>query len=290
MRDYVKTPLPVGVCVQSIVSVHHFQLTGLPGVEEAHGFPELLYVEKGEHRLLLDGKETVVQQGQMILYAPWTRHGPSGRPTASTVAIVSFEAAFPRLGQLCNRPLTVNSEQRALLVQIITLGKNLFQRRNPKPEGGGWLPREDASVYELQQLKNLLELLLISLAEPEEGSGRLRGDNGDHYDRSQFEAMECYMQANLTQELSLDELCQVCGVSPSQLNRICRSCCGQAPMAHLTDLRIREAKRLIRESALNFTQIAQLSGFGSVHYFSRIFRKKTGRTPSDYARSVLKQE
>jgi tRNA pseudouridine55 synthase len=56
--------------------------------------------------------------------------------------------------------------------------------------------------------------------------------------------------------------------------------------AHLTALRIKEAKRLIREGKHSFSQIAENVGFESIHYFSTVFKKHTGMTPSDYARSL----
>ena len=43
---------------------------------------------------------------------------------------------------------------------------------------------------------------------------------------------------------------------------------------------------MIREGRRNFTEIAAALGYQSLHYFSRHFKKVTGMTPSEYARSV----
>ena len=43
---------------------------------------------------------------------------------------------------------------------------------------------------------------------------------------------------------------------------------------------------MIREGSHNFTEIAALLGYNSIHYFSRHFKKVTGMTPSEYASSV----
>ena len=140
-------------------------------------------------------------------------------------------------------------------------------------------------------LKNLLELLLLDLlACTEPKTGKAAASNQDNYMQEQFDALTQYLQAHLDSNLTLEQISADCAVSVSRLKRLCRECCGQSPMAYFTALKIREAKRMIRETPLNFTQIAQALGFGSVHYFSRCFREKTGQTPSDYARSVLKQE
>ena len=44
------------------------------------------------------------------------------------------------------------------------------------------------------------------------------------------------------------------------------------------------AKELIRTSAMNFTEIAEAVGFESLHYFSRVFKARTGLSPSQYAK------
>jgi YesN/AraC family two-component response regulator len=57
-------------------------------------------------------------------------------------------------------------------------------------------------------------------------------------------------------------------------------------MEYFTMLKIEEAKLLIREGDYNFTQISRILGYQSVHYFSRLFKKKTDMTLSEYASSV----
>ena len=57
-------------------------------------------------------------------------------------------------------------------------------------------------------------------------------------------------------------------------------------MEYFKRLKIKEAKVLIRENNHNFTQIASILGYNSIHYFSRTFKNVTGMTLSEYANSV----
>ena len=50
--------------------------------------------------------------------------------------------------------------------------------------------------------------------------------------------------------------------------------------------KIGEAKRLIREDKLNFTQISDVLCFDNPHYFSTVFKRVTNMTPSEYKNSV----
>ncbi len=52
------------------------------------------------------------------------------------------------------------------------------------------------------------------------------------------------------------------------------------------DVRIENAKRLMREPKLKFYQVAAMVGYEDSNYFAKIFKKKTGMTPSDYKESL----
>ncbi|NLY17752.1 MAG: helix-turn-helix transcriptional regulator [Clostridiaceae bacterium] len=51
---------------------------------------------------------------------------------------------------------------------------------------------------------------------------------------------------------------------------------------YLTNLRISYAGKLLRVSDLNVNEVAEKAGFKDYFYFTRVFKKVTGRTPSDY--------
>jgi AraC-like DNA-binding protein len=46
---------------------------------------------------------------------------------------------------------------------------------------------------------------------------------------------------------------------------------------------------MIRSGKHSFSQIAETVGFESIHYFSTVFKKQTGMTPTEYARSIHKE-
>ena len=54
------------------------------------------------------------------------------------------------------------------------------------------------------------------------------------------------------------------------------------PQRYLLDVRIRHASSMLRDSTLNVTEIALRCGFDDSNYFSRIFRKYTGHSPSEF--------
>ena len=61
---------------------------------------------------------------------------------------------------------------------------------------------------------------------------------------------------------------------------------GKRYVDYLTDLRIQAAKRLLKDPLHSAAEIAHMVGYESPNYFARAFKKKTGMTPTEYARSV----
>lgn len=73
------------------------------------------------------------------------------------------------------------------------------------------------------------------------------------------------------------------------LNFLCKEYTGATAKQYLLDIKLTEAKRLLLYSDYNINEIAFQLGFEDSSYFSRIFKKKTSLTPSDFLRKYRKQ-
>ena len=61
---------------------------------------------------------------------------------------------------------------------------------------------------------------------------------------------------------------------------------GDTVIGYLARLRLKTARKLLREGNLSITEIAEELNFSSVHYFTRFFRKHENMSPSEYAGSI----
>ena len=95
-----------------------------------------------------------------------------------------------------------------------------------------------------------------------------------------------YLAAHYSEAITLPSLAAALGISVSQLKRVFHEQIGQSMVRYLTALRIGEAKRLIREGNLTFTQIAERIGIESIYYFSNLFKKQTGMSPTEYEKTL----
>ena len=289
MSIYPRTALPSVLSVDSIITVWHFHLKNQTSAEDIHNHPEILYVDKGQHTLKIDGNPLVLDAGQMVIYGPNSLHsGPV--ISNATIDIISFEASSPLLIPFYNRAITLSPEQRAMLSQIITDGTDVFDRLRHQ-YGFIDLPHHtQIQDIELQMLKNRLELFLINVCmTPEHSQPSVIATNTENAKQQQFQKMIDYMQEHLSEQITLDALSEHLSVSASSVTKLCHDCCGQSPISCFIQLKITEAKRMICNSSMNFSQIAEALGYNSVHYFSSQFKKQAGQTPSEYAASIQKK-
>ena len=78
-------------------------------------------------------------------------------------------------------------------------------------------------------------------------------------------------------------------MSTSWFNRSFRSAMGTSPMKYILNIRIRNAQTLLETTDYSISVIASLVGYDNPMYFSRLFRKAKGITPSRY-RKIFREQ
>ena len=91
-----------------------------------------------------------------------------------------------------------------------------------------------------------------------------------------------YVQSHLATGLSVSELASVARCSERRLVDVFRNAVGTSPMDYVRERRIFEAQKLLG-LGLTIKDVANRLNFAASHHFSRVFRQKTGITPSEYA-------
>lgn len=282
---YMGTEMTDALSVTGIYTVFHPDLiTRWPGTGEAHPFPEIFYLSRGRHWLRIDGAEYALTAGQMIIYAPNSFHEASDRRPENTEAgVLTFDVTSDFLSPLYNRVITLNEEQRRMLDAIIDEGAGCFHGRDPDDDIQGMVLNEGVAEHTLWRLKKQIEFFLMDVYRtPTEADGRPSG-RATRWDEEFARAVQ-FLRSHLSQPLTLSEIAKGCSMSVSKLKMLFREKTGGGPINYLIELRVKEAKRLIREGNMDFTEIAESLGFASLHYFSRLFKKVTGMSPSAYAR------
>lgn len=109
------------------------------------------------------------------------------------------------------------------------------------------------------------------------GAGRL-GDILEEYARQGA----VFIQQNYSRPISVEQIARQVGVSRSYLYRAFESAFGCSPNGYLTRYRLSRAAQLLRHSALPVGAVATSVGFEDPFYFSRVFRREMGVSPTEY--------
>ncbi|MBE5937230.1 MAG: helix-turn-helix domain-containing protein [Lachnospiraceae bacterium] len=116
---------------------------------------------------------------------------------------------------------------------------------------------------------SLLTNLLCELSSPQTGYHNIE------------KAIE-WMNANYSADISLAELCSGLNITQEHFSRQFSAVTGISPIKYLTNIRLEHAMTLLATTDFEIEKIAALCGFNSGNYFSKVFRKRLGFSPSDY--------
>ena len=98
--------------------------------------------------------------------------------------------------------------------------------------------------------------------------------------------MRQLLEAKAFEDVALGTLYKELDLSPAHAEVLFRRAYGAAPVAYRTRMRLRRARELLVSSQLNVSQTARAVGFRDPLYFSRLFRKAFGSTPSGLIRDL----
>lgn len=91
-----------------------------------------------------------------------------------------------------------------------------------------------------------------------------------------------YIKVNYMREITLEEVAKHVGFSPNYFSRLFKSEFNQSFIDYLTNVRVEAAKELVMERDKNMGEISWEVGYHDPNYFTKVFKKIVGLTPSEY--------
>ncbi|MBQ2708896.1 MAG: AraC family transcriptional regulator [Clostridia bacterium] len=291
---YHETQLSTLVSVDSLYTIHYFEYYRDYAFEgESHDFWEFLYIDKGEIAATCGGELVELHAGQAVLYRPLEFHAlKANGVSAPNTIVISFASRSAALDSLAGRVIPITADARPVIGQILSEARMSFSTDLGDPCYTRLEMRPEMPIGSLQLIRMDIERLFIMMlrdsasTEARPAPAELRGVNKQNEERAILLEAERYIDAHIDEPLTMERIAAASGMSASLLNRLFKQYTGFGVIGCLRRARIREACRMIRETDYNFTQIAEKTGFQSIHYFSRTFKQIEGMTPTEYAISV----
>lgn len=151
----------------------------------------------------------------------------------------------------------------------------------------------DAYITKPFNMTYLLETLRTMLANREKWQRRYSSDllpqTGNRQEKKFLNELTILIEQHLTDpDFGVEMLSREMGLSRVQLYRKVQALLDMNVMDYLTEVRLKKAKHLLRETTKPMAEIADETGFSSPAYFTTFFKQHTQKTPSEYRRSLAK--
>ena len=96
------------------------------------------------------------------------------------------------------------------------------------------------------------------------------------------ENIERYIRSHYTTELSMQDVARAMNYSEAYFCKLFKQCFKVNFSAWLNEFRVEKAKEMLRDTRLSIREISLACGYTDANYFARVFKRITGRTPSEY--------
>lgn len=312
-KDYQDTYLDNSIIIESLQTVHYFKFSPNYNYQgEYHDFWEFIYIDFGILNVRIENDIFTLEKGDLILVSPDAFHNVWGNyQYPSDIAVISFRSPTPQLSQITGKIMKTNQRQQFCIGQFLREARLTFTIKLEKPAVLKLEKKADLSFGCEQSLKIFLELLIIDLVRNDMKCSQSEGESvlasnvlassvlagsspavlvsstKSHKDRTIIRQIQDYFENHLgDSSLTLQQVCKDNCVSSALLQQIFRSNLGTGVIEYYNNLRIERAMHLIQIGKYNMTEISEILGYNSLHYFSKCFKKAVGIPPTAYASSI----
>lgn len=232
---------------------------------------QIIYIAAGKGHFILDGKEVIVPAGSMVLFQP--KQVQDYFYFGKDKTQVWFVHFTGREVRNILRHYEIPTDGYILHTGISREYEDLFRRMRDELVRCSW-------GYEEMLTYLFRELLMTMHRRMTENAPRVSGFIQDEIDRAR-----AFFDEHYNEEISIEQYAVSRNMSTSWFNRSFRSAVGTSPMQYILDVRIRNAQTLLETTDYSVGNIAALVGYENPMYFSRLFRKAKGLSPSKYRKT-----
>lgn len=281
---YIKTQLKTLINVSKIVTIHYYELDeNFVFSGEAHNFWEMVYIDKGQVIVKRDEEEILLTQGDVIFHRPNEFHAIRAYESHPNFFVMSFSCTSAPIHCLEKYYTKLDKMLKPYISEIIKEAESTFIIPKNDTNLKKLVLKQDAIIGGEQLIKNYLEQLLVLLVRKVTAIGKISVfPNKDSMENNLISSIKDFLEKSAEQKIRIADVCKKFGYSKSYLSKIFHEQTGVTIANYSNYVKIKQAKQLIREDNLNLSEISDKLAFDNPQYFSRVFKRMTGMTPTEF--------
>ena len=238
---------------------------------ESHDHYELTYIDHGFLDTTIDGQKYNLKKYDLILYYPGQFHTQStdAENTCSYLTI-TFDLESTLGKNLKNRVFHTKKNVYQALTEFMKVTQN-----------EGYMNDELSLLY----LKQIL-IFLCQDGENEDEDLLSTNPMQEHYESALLNEVLVYINNNIFKAFTVEDLCVKFSISRSSLQSLFKNNIYITPKQYISNVKLNQAKIMIHEHKHTISEISDVLGYTSIHYFSRKFKLQYGMSPTEYAKSI----
>ena len=106
------------------------------------------------------------------------------------------------------------------------------------------------------------------------------------YENNLLNDILSYIDEHIYEKISITTLCNHFCISTSMLHSLFRKNMNNTAKNYINELKLNKSKELIKNSTHTLSEISEILGFSSIHYFSKKFKSYFNISPTEYSKSI----
>lgn len=283
LNEYVRSSIP-----DVPVHVAYTQLEGMKkgrlSLMHLHDEIELVHVNSGVMEVDVDSKKYIATEGTTFFVNSRIPHSTHALTDGTSGILLQLRAEdfFGKKSHGISKYLLrfANAYDKPILLleneeQICGNMKKIMSEYSNKE-----------SAYEVYVLACVYNILAFLYRE------KVLVDAGAYYDtRALAKLMPIleYVDENYNKDLTLESVSSHFGLNPSYFSRMFKKALGSAYTEYLNFVRICKAEKLLKDTDMSVLEVAMETGFSSVTYFNRVFKKIRNCSPTTYKKAMMQR-
>lgn len=264
------------------IMFHYKEKASYEVSEHTHDFLTIQYVVSGRLTYYVNGQEIEAKKEDIIVLNPGTPHRyvcPKGKNEA-TIFYLGIEnlniKGYPQnFVPICSSVIPIRKYQH----EIYNCYHEIISTQEKKDIGWDLLTKVLSQQFLVLVLKEL--------------SPQRSGSIQDYFQLKMYDkntiaqTITNYFQENYMKKISVEEIARYTYLSTTYVTKIYKEMTGDTPINYLISLRMDKAKEILGEGHFSVQEVAKQVGYDDPYYFSKLFKKRYGCSPSEYKKKTV---